>query len=306
MKRFIALVFVLPLFALLALAGEGRSRGGSITMNDDSPSDDCSQHLRVYNDDFSASARDEEVRTVQNQPLAITAEHNGGIQVTTWDKPEISLKLCKQASADDEATARKVLSGVKLELNGSNIRVSSPDSDNDYSLGTLLMVKAPKGATLDLSVHNGGISLNGFNGTAKAHAVNGGIALKKSSGSLSVEAQNGGISIKDCSGDVSADVQNGGLSISLPERWEGKGLDAHTHNGGLVVAVPRTLSTGVEIAGSEHTSIICKDDACNGAQRTWDDRQRILRFGAGEALVHATTVNGGVVVESREHSRGEL
>lgn len=306
MKRFIALVLVLPLFALLALAGEGRSRGGSITMNDDSPSDDCSQHLHVYNDDFSASARDEEVRTVPNQPLTITAEHNGGIQVTTWDKAEISLKLCKQASADDEATARKILSGVKLELNGSNISVSSPDSDTEHSLGTLLMVKTPRGATLDLSVHNGGISLNRFDGTAKARAVNGGIALKKSTGSLSVEAQNGGISIKDCSGDVSANVQNGGLSISLPERWEGKGLDAHTHNGGLVVAVPRNLSTGVEIAGSEHTSIICKDDACSGAQRTWDDRQRILRFGAGEALVHATTVNGGVVVESREHSRGEL
>jgi len=306
MKRLIALALFLPLCAMLAIAGEGRSHRNTVTMNDDSPGDDCAQHLQVYNDDYRASARDEEVRTVPNQPLTITAEHNGGIQVTTWDKAEISLKLCKQASADDETTARKVLSNVKLETNGSNVTVSSPDSDNDHSLGTLLMVKAPKGATLDLSVHNGGISLNGFDGTAKAHAVNGGIALKKSTGTLSVEAQNGGISIKDCSGDVNANVQNGGLSISLPERWEGKGLDAHTHNGGLVVAVPKTLSTGVEIAGSEHTSIICKDDACNGAQRTWDDRQRILRFGAGEALVHATTVNGGVVVESREHSRGEL
>lgn len=307
MSRWITLSLVLPLCAVLASAGETRSQNGTISMNDDSPGQDCTEHLRVYNDDYTANIRDEEVRNVPNQPLTITAEHNGGIQVTNWDKPEISLKLCKQAAAGDEATARKVLGETKLEINGSNITVSSPERDNNYSLGTLLLVKAPKGATLDLTVRNGGISVHAFDGVVKAHARNGGISLKRSSGTLVAEAQNGGISIKDCGGDVSANLQNGGLSISLPERWEGKGLEAHTRNGGLVVTAPRNLATGVEITTSQHTSIVCKDDVCNAAQQTWDnDGRRMFHFGTGNAQVHATTVNGGVVIKAREHSRGEL
>jgi DUF4097 and DUF4098 domain-containing protein YvlB len=302
MRTLLSLLLVLP-FCGFASAGENRSHTNTVAMNDDAPGDDCAQHLRVYNDDYRASARDEEAQTVPNQPLTITAEHNGGIHVTTWDKPEISLKLCKQVAAEDEATARKILNDTKLQISGGNVTISSPDSTQEHSLGTLLLVKAPKGASLDMSVHNGGISVNGFSGTAKVHARNGGISLKRSSGTLVAEAQNGGVSIRDCSGDVSANVQNGGLSISLPEQWEGKGLEAHTHNGGLVVAVPKNLTTAVEIAGSEHTSIICKDDVCNDAQRTWDNGRKMLRFGSGNPLIHATTVNGGVVVQAR---RAEL
>jgi DUF4097 and DUF4098 domain-containing protein YvlB len=275
-------------------------------MNDDTSSDDCSRHLRLGSDDYRASVRDEETRTVANQPLSITAAHNGGIQVSTWDKPEISIKLCKQAAAEDEAGARKLLAETKLEINGGKISVRTPETAGDFSLGTLLLVRTPKGAELETEAYNGGISFNRFDGTAKAHTQNGGIALKNSTGKLTVDAQNGGISIKDCSGDINANVQNGGLSISLPSQWEGKGLEAHTHNGGLVVAVPESVQMGVEIAGSEHTSIICKDDVCQNAQRTWDERGKVLRFGSGNAQVHATTVNGGIVVQRREHSRAEL
>jgi DUF4097 and DUF4098 domain-containing protein YvlB len=305
MKRLLVVLLALPICAVMLRAAEPGSQNSSVTLND-SDSDDCAQHLRVYNDDYRARVRGEESHTVPNQPLTITAEHNGGIQVRNWDKPEISLKLCKQAAAEDEGTARQALNNVRLEVNGNNVRVTSPEPEG-HSVGTLLLVKAPKGATLDLTVHNGGISVRGFDGVVKAHARNGGIAFTRSTGTLTAEARNGGVSIKDCSGDVNADVQNGGLSISLPERWEGKGLEAHTQNGGLVVAVPKNLNTGVEIAGSEHVSIVCKDDVCDNAQRTWDnDGRKLLRFGTGDALVHATTVNGGVVIEAREHTRGEL
>jgi DUF4097 and DUF4098 domain-containing protein YvlB len=302
MRRALSLLLVLPLWAV-ASAGQNQSHSNTVTMNDDSASDDCAQHLRVYNDEYRASVRGEETRTVPNQPLTITAEHNGGIQVTTWDKAEISLKLCKQVAADDEATARKIVNESELQVSGGNVIVITPEYSQDHSIGTVLLVKAPKGANLDMSVHNGGISLNGFNGTAKAHAKNGGISFKRSTGTLVAEAQNGGVSIKDCSGDVNARVQNGGLSISLPEQWEGKGLEAHTQNGGLTVAVPKNLNTAVEIATSEHTSIICKDDVCNDAQRTWDNGHKMLRFGSGNPLIRATTVNGGVVVHAR---RAEL
>src|ERR1051326_6438404 len=271
MKKLMILGLVLPFCTWMANAGEHADRHSStVTMNDDSPSDDCRDHLRVADNDYRTTVRDEETKTIPNQPLKITAEHNGGIQVTTWDRLEIGLKLCKQIAVDDEADGRKILAETHLEINGSNISVHTPE-ENHHFLGTVLLVKAPKDANLNLSVHNGGVSLNSFSGTAEAHAQNGGISFKRSTGKLTAVAQNGGISIKDCGGEVDARVQNGGLSITLAERLEGKGLEAHAMNGGLVVSVPKTFNGGLEVEASEHTSIICKDDVCNAGERTWDN-----------------------------------
>lgn len=305
MKKMIVLALTLPLCMALARAGENRNWNGStVTMNDDSASDDCRDHLRVGNDDYRTSVRDEEVKTISNQPLTITAEHNGGIQVTTWDKPEVSLKLCKQIATDDENEGRKLLAETRLEINGSKISVHAPE-ENHHSLGTLLLVKAPRNADLNLNVRNGGVSLTNFTGTAEAHAENGGISFRRSNGKLTAEAENGGISIKDCGGDVSAKVENGGLSIALPERWEGKGLEAHARNGGLVVSVPKAFSSGLEVVASEHTSIICKGDACDAGERTWDSGHKLFRMGGANPQVRATTENGGIVIQDRSQTRGE-
>ena len=306
MKKLIALCLTLPLCMALARAAEHPNwRSSTVTMNDDSASDDCRDHLRVGNDDYRSSVRDEETKTLPNQPLTITAEHNGGIQVTTWDKPEFSLKLCKQIAVDDENEGRRLLADTRLEINGSKISIHAPE-ENHHSLGTVLLVKAPRNADLNLSVHNGGVSLTNFTGTAEAHAENGGISFRRSNGKLTAEAQNGGISIKDCGGDVSAKVENGGLSLSLADRWEGKGLEAHARNGGLVVSVPKTFAGGLEVVASEHTSIICKDNACDAGERTWDSGHKLFRMGGANPQVRATTENGGIVIEDRSRTRGEL
>jgi hypothetical protein len=184
MKKLIAVSLALPMFLLLARAEERHNHGGStVTMNDDSSSDDCRDHLRVGNDEYRANVRDEEVKTIPNQPLTIAAEHNGGIQVTTWDKPEVSLKLCKQIATDDESEGRKLLAETRLEINGYKISVHAPE-ENHHSLGTLLMIKAPRNAELNLNVRNGGVSLTNFTGTAEAHAENGGISFRRSNGKL--------------------------------------------------------------------------------------------------------------------------
>jgi DUF4097 and DUF4098 domain-containing protein YvlB len=289
MRKLIVLALGISCCVWTANAGEYANRHSStITMNDNSASDDCRDHLQMGGNDYRTSVRDEESRTVPNQPLTITAEHNGGIQVTTWDKPEVGLKLCKQVAADDEGQGRKLLTETRLEINGGNISIHAPE-ENDHSLGTVLLVKAPRNANLNLSVHNGGVSLNGFSGTAEAHAQNGGISFKKSTGKLTAEAQNGGI------------------SITLPERWEGKGLDAHTRNGGLVLSLPKAFNGGLEVVASEHTSIICKDEACNAGERTWDGGgHKLFRIGGSNPQVRATSDNGGIVIKERERSQSEM
>src|SRR3954470_22481835 len=140
--------------------------GVSISQNDSSDSDDCAEHLQIWSDDQPSVARAEETKNLPNAPLKITAAHNGGIQVRNWDKPEIGIKVCKAAAAKNDAEANKVLADIQLVQSGGELSVRGPNKSGDWddndSPGTtwvaLVMVFAPKGATLDLNAYNGGIS----------------------------------------------------------------------------------------------------------------------------------------------------
>src|SRR5215467_11009316 len=134
MRRLLLLAAGLSLGSPFAIAQHKISHTSTITMNDDSASEDCTERLRVYNDDFRTSVRDEETRSLPNQPLSISAEHNGGIRVTTWDKPDFSLKLCKQVSIDDEAEGRRLLAETKISVEGGKVSISAPESDDRHSL----------------------------------------------------------------------------------------------------------------------------------------------------------------------------
>src|SRR5215813_2830164 len=153
MKRAVLsfLVVMLGLWLLQAEQKEERHhRGGvSISTNDNTSSDDCSEHLQISGRNSESVLRGEQTQTLPNQPLNIRAEHNGSIQVTTWDQPAFSIKLCKQVASNSDTKSRSILDETKLVVEGSTVSASAPsrdDNDEDYSLGTLLIVKAPKDA----------------------------------------------------------------------------------------------------------------------------------------------------------------
>ncbi|HEV3039080.1 MAG TPA: DUF4097 family beta strand repeat-containing protein [Candidatus Angelobacter sp.] len=305
MKRVLLGLLVAALGVMLMYGREYRTGNISFTSFANATSEDCSDHFRLHNDRFAAVVSGEETRTIANQPLSIRAEKNGGIRVTTWDGPEFSVKLCKQVAADDESAARKILDETKLAVEGSTVSVTAPDGSDHSNVATLLLVRAPQNANVNLKVKNGGASLYKFSGTAEAETTNGGISLKDSTGKLTVRAKNGGISIRDCGGEVNANVANGGLSIALPERWEGKGLEAHTQNGGLAISVPKNFSSGLEVVASEYVGVVCRGTACQNAQKTKENGRQTLRLGTGEPQIRASTQNGGVVIKDMERENAK-
>jgi DUF4097 and DUF4098 domain-containing protein YvlB len=303
------LTILLAAFTASAFSGptdrNRRHWGGhslSVSTNNDSDSDDCAEHMNMWSDDYSGKARAEEEKAVANQPLKIVAADNGGVHVKQWDRNDIGIKVCKAALGRTDSDAQQLVSKVSLSIQGNNVTVNGPDTDNGR-WSALLLVRVPKNAQLDLSANNGGISFRRVQVNATAHTHNGGISLDQANGKLDVEAENGGVSVKDCNGDIRVNVRNGGVSLKLAETWTGPGLEARTHNGGLSVEVPRNLKASVEVQGSQHSPIVCRDSVCKAGQRTWDDDgQRILRFGSGTPVIRTSTVNGGVVVKSRGSS----
>jgi DUF4097 and DUF4098 domain-containing protein YvlB len=277
----------------------------STTAEDDS--DNCQAHMNMYSDDMPAEARNEETIMVPNQALKVIASRNGGIRVKNWEKQEFSVKICRLVVAKTASEAQQALGKIRLVSRNGTVSVETPErsGNDDFSWSTALLIYAPVGATMDLTSQSGGISLSHVSANITAHTQNGGISLTKTTGKMEVEARNGGISIKDCGGEVKATVQNGGISIELAEAWNGAGLSASTQNGGLVVAIPKNFRSSLEVASAGHSSVMCQADACEGGQRTWDDNGRIFKIGSSAPVIHASTVNGGIVIKSRE-LRGEI
>lgn len=295
---FAGLFLILGVGLLSALPGQ-QSSFVSTTSNRDSVSDSCSDRMRM-GFAFKSHVEDESTITLPNQPLRIEAQRNGGVQVTTWDQPGFSIKLCKQAASDTESRAREILQETQISVKGSSVSVAAPKSSDDYSVATVLVVKAPRDAVVSLSAHNGGISLTGFTGTAEAEAVNGGISMHRSSGKLTAKARNGGITVSDCGGEVSVTVQNGGVTVALPERWEGKGLEANLQNGGLTLSVPKNFSAGLEVNSLNRVHFVCQASACEGAEQSAEDGHSILRIGGANPQIRATTGNGSVTIHDRD------
>jgi DUF4097 and DUF4098 domain-containing protein YvlB len=257
----------------------------------------------MSSDDYQSEARAEEEKVVPKQPLKITASRNGGIHVKQWDRNEIGIKICKAALARTDAEAQRMVNAIRLSVQGNDVNVNGPDyQDDGGNWSSVILIRVPAGAQLDLSAHNGGISFRKVNVNATARTVNGGIALNEATGKLDVEAQNGGVSVTDCNGDIKVNVQNGGVALKLASTWKGAGLEARTHNGGLSVEVPRDFRSALEVSGSRHSPIVCNGDVCDRGQRTWNnDDDRILRIGAGDPVIRTSTINGGIVVKNRTH-----
>jgi DUF4097 and DUF4098 domain-containing protein YvlB len=66
-------------------------------------------------------------------------------------------------------------------------------------------------------------------------------------GEIEAEAVNGGLKLAQLAGDVDVHTTNGGLSVELHgDKWQGRGLEASTTNGGVKLWVPEDYNADLE------------------------------------------------------------
>jgi hypothetical protein len=309
-KKALACLSILALLSIPAAAqqhekSKSKHTSWNISQTTNSDSFECSEALRVRGKDGDAVQYGEETQSFANVPLKLVAARNGGISVRQAAGSQIEVKLCKAAVAASDAEALNLLNQVHLEAQGGTVTATGPDRnrDDDGRWTALLLVRAPAGATLDLSAANGGISLKQFRGNVTARTTNGGISLREVSGSIDATTTNGGISLRDSSGNVKVKATNGGLSLGLGTGWQGGSLTAETGNGGVVLEVASGFQTPTEVAVRGMGSVQCSSAVCDGAMQSESGRQRVLRLGGGTPVVKASTVNGGVVIRDPGSAR---
>ncbi|WP_400191472.1 DUF4097 family beta strand repeat-containing protein [Hymenobacter sp. B81] len=227
--------------------------------------------------------RDLTLPAIKNGPLKVDGLRNGGITVKGYDGNEIRVRARVQAWGRDEAGAKATAAQIKVGLDQNTLRGAGPDgsgqndgyamSEGGYAVSYEIFV--PEKQALELTTHNGGISLQNVRGP------------------VTFEARNGGVNISGDGGDVRGKTHNGGLNITLTgKKWEGKGLDVATTNGGINWKLPQEYSAQLFTStqrGPIHTDFPTTVQGTIG-------REVAVNLGRGGAPVRAVTTNGGVNV----------
>jgi hypothetical protein len=178
---------------------------------------------------------------------------NGPVEITAWDKPEVSLEAEKSAPDDD------YLKRIHLVIDASPDRLSikteyekknSFFGDTRGEVHYKLMV--PAGVTLkNIDVVNSDLTVQGVKGPADLHTVNGRLEATGLASAGRFATVNGSIAIQFDSlatkDDISVETVNGSCRVTVP-RNSGFELRASSVNGSISCDLPITL----EKSGHHH------------------------------------------------------
>jgi hypothetical protein len=205
--------------------------------------------------------------------LDVDGRMNGGVTVLGENRRDVLVRTKIEANARTESRAEEISRAIRIHTDGGRIYAEGPDTRGHEWWSVTFEVHVPARSDLDLHAHNGGIAVAGVTGT------------------LRMETLNGGIHLASVNGDVVAETTNGGLHVDLDgDRWEGKGLDATTTNGGVRLRVSSGYSAHLEtgtVNGGVDIDFPVTVQGKIGRRITTD-------LGKGGATIRLITTNGGV------------
>ncbi|AIZ64288.1 hypothetical protein PK28_12440 [Hymenobacter sp. DG25B] len=210
--------------------------------------------------------------------LTIDGRANGGITVRGWDGSEVRVRAIVTTWAKSEQEARQRASAISISTKNDKLRAEGPSSPLGDNWAVSYEVLVPRQTAVAMNTVNGGISIDGMQSNIKFDAVN------------------GGVSLANVGGYVKGSTTNGGLHIKLAgAKWEGKGLDVATTNGGITWELPKNYSarlyTSTNMGGISGDLPVTKTGMMS--------KEVTASLGQGGAPVKAVTTNGGIKVNQQ-------
>lgn len=200
---------------------------------------------------------------------------NGGVSVRGWDRNDVWLRARIQTAAQSEGEARAMVQQIRVHSGAGAIHAEGPEMDNNHNWSVSYEIFVPRNADISAKAHNGGIHIADVRGN------------------IEFEAENGGVTLQRLGGEVKGHTTNGGLTIELAgDRWDGRGMDVSTTNGGVKMNVPSNYSAHIE------TSTVNGGVKVDFPVTVQGKITRDVSFdvGGGGATIRAVTTNGGVRV----------
>ena len=286
-------VLVAGLLPLASTEAQWKKTSGRTVYLEDESVRECHQINFYWSDRIVARGEQERTVARTSSPLRVRPSGNGGVHVYGTDGNEYRIKACAVAAARSAGDADAMVDRIALNVTGSDVNVSGPGKDSDWSV--FIIVAAPRDSSVDLESYNGPVAVRDFSGSVVARSHNGPVSLSSVTGRVRARTENGPISVGGNSGgDFDLDLQNGPLDVNLRgQRWEGR-LEGRTQNGPISLSLPADYKSGVRVDTSEHSPVTCRAPQCRTTPRTWEHPSRI-QFG-DSPVVRLSTVNGPVTV----------
>lgn len=208
--------------------------------------------------------------------ITVDGGENGGARVAGWDHDSIDVIARIQTNAHSEDEARDLARKISVTVSNGKINADGPPEHHGASWSVSFDVLVPRASDLDIKTVNGPVGV---------HAVH---------GKMELNAENGPLAIEDAGGDIHGRTENGPLEVSLAgTSWNGRGLDAETTNGPVVISIPESYSAHLEAGTSNGPVQIGFPITVEGRL----SRHIVTDLGSGGATVRAVTTNGPLVVK---------
>jgi DUF4097 and DUF4098 domain-containing protein YvlB len=212
--------------------------------------------------------------------LNVDGGKNGGVKVKGENRADILVRACVQTQGTTDEAAQALARNIRIETSPT-VRAENSGGETTWAVSYEILV--PRSTNLKLTAHNGGIAINGVDGT------------------MEFDTLNGGISLSDVAGDVKGRTTNGGVSVILSgNSWKGAGLDVQTTNGGVHLTMPDGYAANFQtktVNGGFNSEI---------SQLSVERKDKERNFGVnintsingGGAPIRVVTTNGGVKISS--------
>ncbi|HEX8426553.1 DUF4097 family beta strand repeat-containing protein [Hymenobacter sp.] len=211
------------------------------------------------------------------QTLTIDGRQNGGISIRGWDGTDVRVRARVQSWGTSAAAAQEKVKAVQIKSSGNELKAEAGSDEDNWAVSYEVFV--PRKTALALTTHNGGISIEGVQAP------------------ITFKAVNGGISLAGLGGDVRGTTENGGVQVRLTgNKWEGKGLDVTTTNGGITWRIPESYSAQLK------TQTVHGGFSADYPITVTGKIGRGLdtKLGQGGPLVSVVTTNGGISLRRAE------
>ncbi len=225
--------------------------------------------------------------------------HNGSITIEGAEVADCNLTatIVGHALTDEEAQKVAEETNVKLETEGSRlvVKIEPPVVMMNRSVSVSLKAIVPNKSNLELTTHNGAVTIENITGEINAITHNGGVAATQIVGTAKLKTHNGSITCKEISGDAQLETHNGGVKVYYSEAAKPVcDVSAVSHNGGIEFTAPPNLSATVDV--STHNGSIRTDLPITLIGEV--SRAKLAgKIGTGEGKLHLETHNGSITLK---------
>jgi hypothetical protein len=221
---------------------------------------------------------------------------NAGIVVRTHTGTDVIVEASGGGSRHREERSRDGLRRIDMPYQGF-----TAEEDNnvitirtDGSVGGVLTVTVPTNTSVELTCHNGPITVDGLTGEVVLSSQNGRIVATNISGTIVADSKNGPITASmnrvDPAKPISFTTENGSVEVTLPADLKAN-LKMRANNGSIWTDYDMTISSG--------NRPITTGGGSNARFEVRFDRTMYGTVNGGGVEANFSTINGKIVIKKK-------